>query len=81
MTHMGEWKTQVSVRVTRELRLEMEEMSRREHRTLGNLGGILIAWAVGQLREAGSTMKLFNEAVPIPRNSGGNYKRGRASTM
>ncbi|MGB8473512.1 MAG: hypothetical protein WCE61_05430 [Candidatus Acidiferrum sp.] len=43
---MGEWKVQVSVRVLPEMRRELEVAAAREHRTLGNLGGILIEWAL-----------------------------------
>ncbi len=72
---MGEWKVQLSLRVKQSLRLEMEEIAARERRTLGNLGEILVEWAVGQLRGAGSTTKLFNKPMPVPRNPDGNYKR------
>ena len=64
---MGEWKAQLSLRVKQDLRREMEELAATERRTLGNLGEILVSWAVEQLREAGSTEKLFNRKVPIPR--------------
>jgi len=72
---MGEWKVQLSLRVKQSLRLEMEEIAARERRTLGNLGEILVEWAVEQLRKAGSATKLFNESKPVPRNPDGNYKR------
>jgi hypothetical protein len=64
----------LSLRVKQTVRLEMEQLAARERRTLGNLGEILVEWAVEQLREAGSTMKLFNESKPVPRNPDGNYK-------
>ncbi len=72
---MGEWKAQLSLRVRQDLRREMEELAARERRTLGNLGEILVGWAVEQLREAGSTEKLFNRKVPAPRKPDGNYRR------
>ena len=72
---MGEWKAQLSLRAKQSLRIEMEEIAARERRTLGNLGEILMSWAVEQLREAGNTTKLFNESKPVPRNPDGNYKR------
>jgi len=53
----------------------MEEFAARERRTLGNLGEILMSWAVEQLREAGSTEKLFNQKLPVPRKPDGNYRR------
>lgn len=72
---MGVYKVQLSLRVQQALRLEMEEIAARERRTLGNLGEILVSWAVERLREAGSTEQLFNRKVPVPRNPQGNYKR------
>lgn len=72
---MGEWKAQLSLRVRQDLRREMEEFAAKERRTLGNLGEILMSWAVGQLREAGSTEKLFNQKLPVPRKPDGNYRR------
>ena len=72
---MGIYKVNLSLRVKQELRLEMEQLAARERRTLGNLGEILVTWAVEQLREAGSTTQLFNKSVPAPRNPDGNYKR------
>lgn len=72
---MGEWKAQVSFRVPAQLRAELEALARREHRTLGNLGMILLGWASEQLRAAGSTMNLLNRNEPVPRNPDGNYKR------
>jgi hypothetical protein len=56
---MGEWKVQVSVRVLPEMRRELEVAATREHRTLGNLGGILMEWAFAQLRVAGSSERLL----------------------
>jgi hypothetical protein len=53
----------------------MEEFAARERRTLGNLGEILVSWAVEQLREAGSTEKLFSRKIPVPRKPDGNYRR------
>jgi len=72
---MGEWKAQLSLRVRQDLRREMEELAARERRTLGNLGEILVSWAVEQLRVAGSTEKLFSRKVPTPRKPDGNYRR------
>jgi len=74
---MGEWKAQLSLRVRQDLRREMEELAARERGTLGNLGEILVSWAVEQLREAGSTEKLFNQKVPAPRKPYGNYRRSK----
>ncbi len=74
---MGEWKVQLSLRVRQDLRREMEELAARERRTLGNLGEILVSWAVEQLREAGSTEKLLSRKVPAPRKPDGNYRRSK----
>ena len=52
---MGEWKVQISVRVTPALRIEMEEFAARERRTLSNLGQMLVEWSFAQLKVAGST--------------------------
>lgn len=72
---MGEWKAQLSLRIKQQLRLEIEEFAARERRTLGNIGEILVTWAFEQLKEAGSTEKLLNKKMPVPRNPDGNYKR------
>jgi len=72
---MGEWKVQLSLRVRQQLRLDMEAFAAKERRTLGNLGEILIEWAVEQLRETGSTVSLFNKRMPVPRKPDGNYRR------
>jgi len=41
---MGEWKAPLSLRVRRELRLELEEAAAKERRTLGNVGELLLEW-------------------------------------
>ncbi len=72
---MGEWKAPLSLRVRNELRCELEVIAKRERRTLGNLGEILIEWATERLREAGGTEELLQRLVPVPRNPDGNYSR------
>ncbi len=72
---MGEWKAPLSLRIRNELRSELEAIAKRERRTLGNLGEILIEWATERLREAGGTEKMLQRAVPVPRNPDGNYRR------
>jgi hypothetical protein len=72
---MGEWKIQVSVRVSQALRVEFEKYAAAEKRTLGNFGAVLLEWAFEQLKAAGSTEKLLRRKAPIPRNPDGNYKR------
>lgn len=78
---MGEWKASVSLRVPIPLRLELEEIAKREHRTLGNLGAILIEWAATKVKEAGSVESLMHSQSPIPRNPDGNYKRGKREDL
>ena len=72
---MGEWKAPLSLRIRNELRGELEVIAKRERRTLGNLGEILIEWATERLREAGGTEKLLQRPVPVPRSPAGNYRR------
>jgi hypothetical protein len=64
---MGEWKAPLSLRVRVDVRREMETFAARERRTLGNLGEVLIEWILEKLKAAGSTERLLNAAVPIPR--------------
>ena len=74
---MGEWKAQISLRIPIPLRLELEEVAKKEHRTLGNIGAILMEWAAAKLKEAGSIESLILSQPPVPRNPDGNYKRGK----
>jgi len=50
-----------------ETRLALEEYAKHERRTLGNLGEVLLEWALERLKVEGSTEKLLNRPVPIPR--------------
>ena len=72
---MGEWKAPLSLRVSQQLRIQLEEVALRERRTLGNLGTLLVEWAAEQLMAAGSTEKLLHRKVPAPRSPDGNYRR------
>ena len=72
---MGEWKTQLSLRITVQRKTQLQEIADREKRSLGNLGYLLVEWATDQLIAAGSTTKLLHRKAPIPRNSDGNYRR------
>ena len=72
---MGEWKTQLSLRITVQRKTQLQEIADREKRSLGNLGYLLVEWATDQLIAAGSTTKLLHRKAPIPRNPDGNYKR------
>jgi hypothetical protein len=72
---MGEWKAQISIRVPVPLRYELDELAKQEHRTLSNLWGILLEYAMERLKAAGSMEKLLHRKEPIPRDPGGNYRR------
>jgi hypothetical protein len=72
---MGEWKTQLTLRITVQRKTQLQEIADREKRSLGNLGYLLVEWATDQLIAAGSTTKLLHRKAPIPRNPDGNYRR------
>lgn len=57
---MGVWKAQLSLRVSQELRREMEEFAYKDRRKLGNLGEVLVEWAFEQLKTAGNVERLLN---------------------
>ncbi len=75
---MGEWKTQLSLRITVQRKTQLQDIADREKRSLGNLGYLLVEWATDQLIAAGSTTKLLHRKAPIPRNPDGNYRRKSA---
>jgi hypothetical protein len=56
---MGEWRVQVSVRVTEQRRRELEECAVREKRSLANFGAALLEWAFEQHQRVGSTERLL----------------------
>jgi len=58
-TEMGEWRIQVSVRVSPALRAELEKYAAKERRSLGNFGAVILEWAFEQLKAAGSTERLL----------------------
>jgi len=60
---MGEWRVQVSVRVSPALREEMERYAEKERRTLGNFGAVILEWAFEQLKAAGSTERLLKYKI------------------
>jgi hypothetical protein len=75
---MGEWKVSVSLRVTAAEKADLEAFAKQDRRSVGNLGMILLTWAVEQLKACGgSTEKLLRRNVPEPRNPDGNYRRGK----
>ncbi len=63
---MGEWKIQVSVRVSQALRAELEKYAAAEKRTLGNFGAVILEWAFEQLKAAGSTERLLKFKIRPP---------------
>jgi hypothetical protein len=60
---MGEWKACVTMRVKPALRIELEKFAAREHRSMGNLGAVLLEWSFRQLEAAGSTDHLLKNNV------------------
>ena len=63
---MGEWRVQVSVRVSQARRAELETYAAREKRTLGNFGAVILEWAFEQLKVAGSTERLLKYSIRPP---------------
>ena len=63
---MGEWKAPLSLRIRRDLRVELEEFAARERRTLGNVGELLLEWALEQLKSAGTTERLLRMSGELP---------------
>ena len=60
---MGEWRVQISVRVSQETRAELEKYAGREKRTLANFGAVLLEWSFEQLKAVGSTEQLLKQKV------------------
>ncbi len=56
---MRTWKTGCALRIRVDLKAEMEEFARREGRSFGNLGAVLLDWSFELLKAAGSTSELF----------------------
>jgi len=63
---MGEWKAPLSLRIRRDLRAELEEFAARERRTLGNIGELLLEWALEQLKSAGTMDRLLRMSAELP---------------
>jgi hypothetical protein len=63
---MGIWKLGCSIRLRPETKAALEEFAIRERRTFGNLGAVLLEWALGELQKAGSTERLLRRKVPVP---------------
>jgi F0F1-type ATP synthase alpha subunit len=60
---MGEWRVQISVRVSQAVRSELEKYAAREKRTLANFGAVLLEWSFEQLKAVGSTEQLLKQNV------------------
>jgi len=68
---MGEWKTQLNLRVTQALKVELEQFASCEKRKLGNVGEILLEWAFEQLIAAGSIDRLLKYKI----RPSGNHRK------
>lgn len=69
---MGVWKTTVTMRIRPDFKDELAKFAAREKRSLGNLGGILLEWALEQLVSAGSTDRLLKSKIsPLTRKQEG----------
>jgi hypothetical protein len=60
---MGEWRVQVSVRVSPQRRSELEQCAEREKRTLANFGALLLEWGFEQFKVVGSTERLLKYKI------------------
>jgi hypothetical protein len=60
---MGEWRVQISVRVSPKRRTELEQCAGREKRTLANFGAVLLEWAFEQFKVVGSTERLLKYKI------------------
>jgi len=69
--HVGEWKIQVSVRVSQALREELEKYAAAEKRTLGNFSAVILEWAFEQFKVAGSTERLLKTSFSGPKAQSG----------
>ena len=63
---MGQCKVPLSLRIREELQKELTKFAKREMRTLGNLGEVLIEWSFEQLKIAGSTVRLLSSTIRVP---------------
>jgi len=62
---MGEWKAQVSFRVSQAFRDELAKFAAHEKRTVGNLGGLILEWGFEQLKTIGSTHRLLKCKIQV----------------
>lgn len=66
---MGEWKTQLSIRVSQDFRREFEEFAAKERRKPSNMGNELLMWAFEQLKVAGSLTRLLDLRLGKPKET------------
>jgi hypothetical protein len=64
---MGEWRVQISVRVSQDFRREFEAWAEKERRKPSNLGSELLVWSFEQLKVAGSLTRLLNYKLGKPK--------------
>jgi hypothetical protein len=62
---MGEYKTHLSLRVRQELKDGLEKFADLEHRSVGNLGELLVEWSFKQLEAVGSSERLLKLKVKV----------------
>jgi hypothetical protein len=56
---MGEWKTQLSIRVSQDFRRAFEAFAEKERRKPSTMADIVLTWAFEQLKAAGSIDRLL----------------------
>jgi hypothetical protein len=56
---MGEWKTQLSIRVSQDFRRAFEAFAEKERRKTSAMADIVLTWAFEQLKAAGSIERLL----------------------
>lgn len=60
---VGIWKVGCSIRLRPEFKAILEECAQRERRSFGNLGAVLLEWALEQLKAAGSVQRLLKYGI------------------
>ena len=65
---MGEWKTQLSMRVSQDFRREFEAFADKERRKPSNMGCELLEWAFEQLKVVGSLTRLLSYKLGKPKD-------------
>ena len=65
---MGEWKAQLSMRVSQDFRHEFEAWAEKERRKPSSLGSELLVWSFEQLKTAGSLTRLLGHKLGKPKD-------------